>query len=59
MSRAFVKEENEAFTGEELPERPVSSEPNYVTPAGRESLRPDAGDRQNSPRLLAGQNQRH
>ena len=39
MSRAFVKEENEALTGEELPERPVSSEPNYVTPAGRESLR--------------------
>jgi transcription elongation factor GreB len=39
MSRAFVKEENEALTGEELPERPVSSEPNYVTPAGLESLR--------------------
>ncbi|HEX9452523.1 MAG TPA: GreA/GreB family elongation factor [Burkholderiales bacterium] len=39
MSRAFVKEENEALTGEELPERPVSSEPNYVTPAGLEGLR--------------------
>jgi transcription elongation factor GreB len=39
MSRAFVKEENEALTGEELPERPVSSEPNYVSPAGLESLR--------------------
>lgn len=39
MSRAFVKEENEALTGEELPERPVSSEPNYVTPAGLDSLR--------------------
>ena len=39
MSRAFVKEENEALTGEQLPERPVSSEPNYVTPAGLESLR--------------------
>jgi transcription elongation factor GreB len=39
MSRAFVKEDNEALTGEELPERPVSSEPNYVTPAGLESLR--------------------
>jgi len=39
MSRAFVKEENEALTDEALPERPLSSEPNYVTPAGLESLR--------------------
>jgi transcription elongation factor GreB len=39
MSRAFVNEENEALTGEELPERPVSSEPNYVTPAGFAGLR--------------------
>jgi transcription elongation factor GreB len=39
MSRAFVKEDNEALTGEELPERPVSSEPNYVTQAGFEGLR--------------------
>jgi transcription elongation factor GreB len=39
MSRAFVKEENEDLTGEELPERPVSSETNYVTPAGLEGLR--------------------
>ena len=39
MSRAFVKEENEALSDEALPERPLSSEPNYVTPAGLESLR--------------------
>ena len=39
MSRAFVKEENEALIDEALPERPVSSEPNYVTPGGLESLR--------------------
>jgi transcription elongation GreA/GreB family factor len=39
MSRAFVKEDNEALTSEELPERPVSSEPNYVTPAGLAGLR--------------------
>ena len=39
MSRAFVKEENEALIDEALPERPVSSEPNYVTPAVLESLR--------------------
>lgn len=39
MSRAFVNEENESRMGEELPERPVSAEPNYVTPAGMEGLR--------------------
>jgi transcription elongation GreA/GreB family factor len=39
MSRAFVNEDNEALTGEELPERPVSAEPNYVTPAGFAALR--------------------
>jgi transcription elongation GreA/GreB family factor len=39
MNRAFVKEDNEALTGEELPERPVSSGPNYVTQAGFEALR--------------------
>ena len=39
MSRAFVNEENESRMGEELPERPVSGEPNYVTPSGMEALR--------------------
>jgi transcription elongation GreA/GreB family factor len=39
MSRAFVNEDNEALAGEELPERPVSPEPNYVTPAGLAGLR--------------------
>ncbi len=39
MSRAFVNEDNEALSGEELPERPVSAEPNYVTQAGFEGLR--------------------
>lgn len=39
MSRAFVKEDNEALTSEELPERPVSSEPNYVTRTGFDGLR--------------------
>src|SRR5579859_5084250 len=39
MSRAFVKEDNEDLTGDALPERPVSSETNYVTPAGLAGLR--------------------
>ena len=32
MSRAFVKDAEETF--EELPERPISEHPNYVTPMG-------------------------
>ena len=39
MSRAFVKDANEDRPGEELPERPVSDAPNYVTPQGLRSLR--------------------
>lgn len=39
MSRAFVNEENESLMGEELPERPVSGSPNYVTPMGMAALR--------------------
>ena len=39
MSRAFVKEDSEDKMGEELPERPVSSQPNYVTATGMEQLR--------------------
>ena len=38
MSRAFVKDDNEDLPSEELPERPVSSEPNYITPAGLAKL---------------------
>jgi transcription elongation GreA/GreB family factor len=34
MSRAFVKEQDDADTIEELPERPVSTHPNAVTPRG-------------------------
>jgi transcription elongation GreA/GreB family factor len=34
MSRAFVKEQDDADALEELPERPVSTHPNAVTPHG-------------------------
>ena len=34
MSRAFVKGDDSDLSGEELPERPVSPQPNYVTQAG-------------------------
>ncbi len=39
MSRAFVKESNEDLVAGELPERPVPSHANYVTPHGMEQLR--------------------
>jgi transcription elongation factor GreB len=44
MSRAFVKDDNEDLPGEELPERPVSSALNYVTPAGLANLRKKVED---------------
>jgi transcription elongation GreA/GreB family factor len=34
MSRAFVKEQDDQESLEELPERPVSTNPNFVTPHG-------------------------
>jgi transcription elongation GreA/GreB family factor len=34
MSRAFVKESDENLVSDELPERPQSPYPNYVTPLG-------------------------
>jgi len=38
MSRAFIKEDDANTSGEELPERPQSPHPNYVTPAGLATL---------------------
>lgn len=34
MSRAFVKENDLEHAGIDIPERPISNEPNYVTPNG-------------------------
>jgi transcription elongation GreA/GreB family factor len=39
MSRAFVKESDEDHASDELPERPLSAHPNYVTPRGLELLK--------------------
>jgi len=39
MSRAFVKGDDSDLSGEELPERPVSPHPNYVTALGLAQLR--------------------
>jgi transcription elongation GreA/GreB family factor len=44
MSRAFVKEQDSGAPGQDLPERPVSEHPNYVTPAGLAALEREAGE---------------
>ena len=38
MSRAFVKENDLEHAGIDIPERPISDEPNYVTPYGLKLL---------------------
>ena len=38
MSRAFVKENDLEHAGIDIPERPLSHEPNYVTPRGLQLL---------------------
>ena len=38
MSRAFVKENDLEHAGIDIPERPISNEPNYVTPNGLKLL---------------------
>src|SRR5215510_7484130 len=39
LSRAFVKGDDSDLSGEELPERPISPYPNYVTAQGLAQLR--------------------
>jgi len=38
MSRGFVKEDDLEHAGTDLPERPISTHPNYVTPEGLKLL---------------------
>ena len=38
MSRAFIKENDLEHAGIDIPERPISSEINYVTPFGFEQI---------------------
>lgn len=42
MSRGFVKEDDLEHAGTDLPERPISTHPNYVTPAGLQQLNAQA-----------------
>lgn len=42
MSRGFVKEDDLELAGTDLPERPISDLPNYVTPQGLQQLEQEA-----------------
>jgi transcription elongation GreA/GreB family factor len=53
MSRAFVKESDEDLAAAELPERPLSSAPNYVTARGFEALRARLKELQSEREQLA------
>ena len=53
MSRAFVKENDQEHTGTDLPERPQSANPNYVTPAGLAQLQQRAAQLEQERRQLA------
>lgn len=44
MSRGFVKEDDLEHAGTDLPERPISEHPNYVTPVGLQQLQQMAHD---------------
>ena len=44
MSRGFVKEDDLEHAGIDLPERPLSTHPNYVTPLGLRQLQQQVGE---------------
>ena len=56
MSRGFVKEDDLEHAGTDLPERPVSPHPNYVTPAGLKALESDAMELDKERASLISQN---
>ncbi|HKU70021.1 MAG TPA: hypothetical protein VJQ51_04205, partial [Burkholderiales bacterium] len=55
MSRAFTKESTDDLVAGELPERPVPTHPNYVTPRGLEQLQARARELQGAHEKLAAQ----
>jgi transcription elongation factor GreB len=52
MSRAFIKEDDSNVSAEELPERPQSPHPNYVTPVGLAALQAQLAELQEQRRQL-------
>lgn len=57
MSRAFVKEGDDDLSAGELPERPLSDHPNYVTPRGLELLQARLRELQESRERLAAEDE--
>jgi transcription elongation GreA/GreB family factor len=57
MSRAFVKDSDDDLAAGELPERPLSAHPNYVTPQGLVELQSRLRELQESHEQLAPQAQ--
>ena len=55
MSRAFTKESTDDLVAGELPERPVPTHPNYVTPRGLEQLQARSRELQAAHEKLAAQ----
>ncbi len=53
MSRGFVKEDDLEHAGTDLPERPLSEHPNYVTPLGLQQLQLQAEQLGQERQLLA------
>jgi len=52
MSRAFIKEDDSNASAEELPERPQSPHPNYVTPHGLLALQAQLAELQEQRQRL-------
>lgn len=57
MSRAFVKEPEGDQAEDDLPERPQSDLPNYMTPAGLEGLRARLAELQNENEQLKSESE--
>jgi transcription elongation factor GreB len=53
MSRGFVKEDDLEHAGTDLPERPISEHPNYVTPTGLRQLQNKASELEQERQQLA------
>ena len=53
MSRGFVKEDDLEHAGTDLPERPLSPHPNYVTPLGLRQLQQQAAELEQTRQQLA------
>ena len=55
MSRGFVKEDDLEHAGTDLPERQISTHPNYVTPVGLKQLEDEANALDKTRADLVGQ----